>query len=174
MDLPEVWKTYDGAVLTLRRLGESDTQNLIAFVRGLSVPARYFRFGQGDYGPSLDQALQVCRLDPEQGVHLIVVTPGDAGETVVGSARYVIQPDRSSCEFVVVVADKWNHHGIGHQLMNTLLSCAKSQGLQKMYGHVLGSNLDMLQFVKACGFEISDSPEGPWLKIARIDLQPLA
>jgi acetyltransferase len=174
MDSLKVWKADDETVLTLRRLNESDTQRLIAFVKGLSVTARYFRFGQGDYEPGLDDALRVCRLDPEQGVHLIVVTSGDAVETVVGSARYVIQPDRSSCEFVVVVADKWNHHGIGHQLMDALLSCAKSQGLQKMYGRVLGSNLDMLQFVKACGFEISDSPEGPWLKIARIDLQPLA
>lgn len=174
MDSLKVWKADDETMLTLRQLNESDTQRLIAFVKGLSVSARYFRFGQGDYGPSLDQALQVCRLNPEQGVHLIVVTPGDAGEIVVGSARYVIQPDRLSCEFVVVVADKWNHHGVGHQLMSALLNSAKSQGLQEMYGRVLGSNLDMLQFVKACGFEISDSPEGPWLKIARIDLQPLA
>jgi acetyltransferase len=170
MDALKAWKIDDGSVLTLRRLNESDTQRLIAFAKGLSVSARYFRFGHGDYDRGLDEALHVCRLAPEQGVHLIVVTPGNDGETVVGSARYVIEPDRSSCEFVVVVADKWNHHGIGHQLMNGLLGCARSQGLQKMVGRVLGSNLDMLQFIKACGFEISDSPESPWLKIARIDL----
>lgn len=176
MDSLKVWKADDETMLTLRQLKESDTQRLIDFVKGLSVTARYFRFGQGDYDPGLDDALRVCRLDPEQGVHLIVVTPGDAGEgeTVVGSARYVIQPDRLSSEFVIVVADKWNHHGVGHQLMSALLNSAKSQGLQKMYGRVLGSNLDMLQFVKACGFKISDSPEGPWLKIASIDLQPPA
>lgn len=173
MDGLKVWKA-DDTVLTLRQLHEADAQRLIAFVKGLSVSARYFRFGQGDYDPGLDEALQVCRLDQEQGLHLVVVTPKDAGETVVGSARYVIQPDRSSCEFVVAVADKWSHHGVGHQLMNALLGCARSRGLQKMYGRVLASNLDMLQFVKACGFELSDSPEGPWLKIASIDLQSLA
>ena len=170
MDLPKVWKTDDGTVLTLRRLGESDTQNLIAFVKGLSVSARYFRFGQGDYDPGLDDALRVCRLDQEQGLHLIVVTPKDAGETVVGSARYVIQPDRISCEFVIVVADKWNHHGVGHQLMSALLTRAKSQSLRKMYGRILASNRDMIEFVRGCGFEISDSSEGHWLKIASINL----
>lgn len=173
MDALKVWKT-DDAVLTLRQLRESDAQRLTDFVKDLSVSARYFRFGQGDYDPALDEALRACRLDQEQGLHLIVVTPKDAGETVVGSARYVIQPDRSSCEFVVVVADKWNHHGIGHQLMNALLGGARGQGLRRMYGRVLASNLDMLQFVKACGFEIADSPEGDWLKIASIDLQSLA
>lgn len=173
MDVLKVWNA-DGTVLTLRQLHEADAQRLIAFVKGLSVSARYFRFGNGDYDPGLDEVLQVCRLDQEQGLHLIVVTPTDAGESVVGSARYVIERDRSSCEFVVVVADKWSHHGVGHQLMNALLGCAKSQGLRKMYGRVLASNLDMLQFVRACGFGIADSPEGPWLKIASIDLQALA
>jgi len=75
---------------------------------------------------------------------------------------------------VIVVADKWNHHGVGHQLMSALLNSAKSQSLRKMYGRILASNLDMIEFVRGCGFEISDSPEGPWLKIASIDLQPLA
>jgi acetyltransferase len=164
----------DGTILTLRRLDESDTERLLAFVRGLSVSARYFRFGQGDYDPELDGALRACRLDRAQGLHLVVVAPADAGETVVGSARYVIEDDRSSCEFAVVVADQWNHHGVGHQLMDALLDGAKGQGLRKMVGRVLASNLDMLQFARACGFEVSDSPEGPWLKVASLDLQSLA
>lgn len=170
MDSLKTWKTDDGTVLTLGHLDESDTQSLIAFVKGLSVSARYFRFGQGDYEPSQEATLQACRLEPEQGVHLIATVSQDAGEVVVGSARYVIQPDRTSCEFVIVVADKWSHHGVGHQLMNALLDCAKSQDLRKMYARVLGSNLDMLEFVRSCGFEISISPEGDWLNIASINL----
>ena len=169
MDAPKRWNV-GGTVLTLRRLNESDTEKLVAFVKGLSVSARYFRFGQGDYDPGLDEALRVCRPDPDQGLHLVVVAPTDAGEAIVGSARYVIQDDRSSCEFAVVVAEQWNHHGVGHQLMDALLDGAKSQGLKGMVGRVLASNPDMLQFVKACGFEVSDSPEGPWLKVASIDL----
>jgi acetyltransferase len=167
---PEVWNSEDGSVLTLRRLNDSDAENLIAFVRNLSVSARYFRFGQGDYDPGLGESLKVCQLRPDEGMHLVVLTTGDTGEQIVGSARYVIQPDRSSCEFVIVVADKWGHHGVGHRLMHALLECAKSQGLQKMVGRILGSNRDMLQFVRGCGFTISDSAEGDWMKIASIDL----
>jgi len=51
---------------------------------------------------------------------------------VIGSARYVIPPDRTSCEFVIVVADKWKHHGVGHHLMSALFDCAKSQGIDKL------------------------------------------
>ena len=167
--LPKVWNADDGTLCTLRRLAESDSQALIAFVKSLSFAARYFRFGDADYDPGED-ALKACSLAPEQGVHLIVVTPQDGRDIVIGSARYVIQPDRKSCEFVIVVADKWNHHGLGRELMGALFDCAKSQGISKMYGSVLQSNRDMIEFVRGCGFEITDSPEGDWLKIVTINL----
>lgn len=170
LDFPEVWKAEDGSALTLRRLDDSDAEKLIAFVRNLSVSARYFRFGQGDYEPGLDESLRVCQLRHDEGLHVVVLTTGDTGEQIVGSARYVIEPDRSSCEFVIVVADKWGHHGIGHRLMNALLDCAKDQGLQRMVGRILASNRDMLQFVSGLGFAISDSAEGDWIKTASIDL----
>lgn len=170
MDLPEAWKTEDGSALTLRRLEESDAEKLIAFVRGLSVAARYFRFGSGDYDPGLDETLRYCRLRHDEGTHLIVLTSTERGEQIVGSARYVIQPDRSSCEFVIVVADTWGHHGVGHRLIDALLGCAKAQGLQKMHGRILASNRDMLRFVGGVGFAISDSAEGDWMKIASLDL----
>ena len=94
--------------------------------------------------------------------------PALARPQVNGSARYVIQVDRTSCEFVIVVADKWSHHGIGHELMGALIDSAKRQGLRKMWGRILASNLDMLAFVRGQGFEISDSPDGAWQKIASI------
>lgn len=171
VDFPATWKSEDGCVLTLRHLDESDAEQLIAFVRNLSVSARYFRFGQGDYEPGLDESLRVCTLRHDEGLHVVVLTTGDAGEQIVGSARYVIQPDRSSCEFVIVVADKWGHHGIGHRLMSVLIDCARSQSLKKMIGRILASNLDMLQFVGGLGFTLSDSTEGGWIKIASIDLE---
>ncbi|MEW6118824.1 MAG: GNAT family N-acetyltransferase [Pseudomonadota bacterium] len=143
----------------------------MTFVRGLSVSARYFRFGDGDYDPLRDSALHDCLLKPEQGVHLVAVSLQGVNEVVVGSARYVIQPDGGSCEFGIVVADSWSHHGVGHRLMTALLECAREQGLASMYGRILASNLDMLAFVAGCGFDIGNSPEGAWVKIARIGLQ---
>lgn len=54
--------------------------------------------------------------------------------------------------------------------MDALLAYAKNQGLQKMYGRILGSNREMLQFVIGYGFEVSDSADGDWMKIASINL----
>ena len=168
MDMPTITTTDDGALLTVRRLVESDTDKLIAFVKALSVSARYFRFGQGDYNDDLEEALHACVMNPDRGAHLIAVASPGPDEVVIGSARYVTQADRTSCEFVIVVADKWSHHGIGHELMGALIDSAKRQGLGKMWGRILASNLDMLAFVRGQGFEISDSPDGAWQKVASI------
>jgi acetyltransferase len=168
MDMPTITTTDDTTLLTVRRLAESDTGKLIAFVKALSVSARYFRFGQGDYNDDLEEALQACVMNPDRGAHLIAVASLGPDEVVIGSARYVIQADRTSCEFVIVVADKWSHHGIGHELMGALIDSAKRQGLGKMWGRILASNLDMLAFVRGQGFAISDSPDGAWQKIASI------
>jgi len=65
-------------LFTLRQLGESDFQGLIAFARSLSFAALYFRFE--DYDPGQKKALQACTLiPPEQGVRLIVVRSQDGG-----------------------------------------------------------------------------------------------
>lgn len=170
MGMPKITTTDDGTLLTVRRLAESDTGKLIAFVKALSVSARYFRFGQGDYTDDLEEALHACVMNPDRGAHLIAVASPGPDEVVIGSARYVIQTDRTSCEFVIVVADKWSHNGIGRELMVALIDSAKRQGLRKMWGRILASNLDMLAFVRGQGFEISDSPDGAWQKIASITL----
>lgn len=155
----------------IRPLLETDLPKLFDFIRGLSFAARYFRFGHGDYDPGQMGAPRDCLLAPEQGLHLIAVSPAEDGEAVVGSARYVIQPDRTRCEFALVVADDWKHHGLGHRLMQALQDHARERGMRILFGYILESNLDMLEFVRTCGFEIGDSAEGPWQKLATLHLQ---
>ncbi|OYY61729.1 MAG: hypothetical protein B7Y50_03315 [Hydrogenophilales bacterium 28-61-11] len=85
------------------------------------------------------------------GHDLVVVASQADGDSIVGSAHYVIQPVRTGCEFVIVVADRWSHHGIGHQLMRALFACAKSQGIARRFGRVLGSNRDMIHVCTGMG-----------------------
>jgi acetyltransferase len=88
-------------------------------------------------------------------------------DNVIASARYVIQSD-TCCEFALAVTDSWKHHGVGHQLINALIESAKCRGIKEMYGKILCSNLEMIEFVRGCGFEVSDSNKGSWLKIATL------
>ncbi len=69
-------------------------------------------------------------------------------------ARYIINPDGESCEFVLVVADAWQHKGISHRLMNALMDVARNKGLRQMEGTVAADNRTMLNLVATLGFRV--------------------
>jgi acetyltransferase len=88
-------------------------------------------------------------------------------ETEIGVARYVINPDGESCEFALVVADAWQHKGIGHRLMDALIDIARDKGLKTMEGEVLGSNRNMLGLVTELGFSVSEGDEPSIRKVVK-------
>jgi len=167
--LPIVLSTEDGTVLKIQHISTNHFSCLSTFVRSLSFSTRYFRFGNGDFNPSEEEVLRECNPNPQECVHLLVMVDQSDQEQVIGSARYVIQSE-VSCEFAIAVADSWKHHGVGHLLMQALMESAKSRGIKEIYGRILGSNLGMIEFVRGCGFEIMNSAEGSWLKIATLSL----
>jgi acetyltransferase len=160
----------DGTELTLRHINAGDVKILNSFVRGLSFGTRYFRYGQGDLEFTEDEFLRICSPNPRECVHLLVVKPDRAVETVVASARIVFEEEGTACEVAITVADTWQLHGIGKRLMNALFGQAKARGHTEMYGRILGTNRRMIEFMRRCGFDINNGPEGPSLKIARIGL----
>jgi acetyltransferase len=168
--LPTAWKTDDGTVLMLRHISAHDVCQLASFVRELSFGTRYFRFGSADFAPSEDEILRVCTPDPQECVHLLVWMNENGKRKVMGSARYVVQSD-TRCEFAIAVSDSWKHHGVGYRLMNALIEIARSRrGIKQMYGNILRTNLVVSEFIEGCGFEIADSEEGDWLKVATLSL----
>ncbi len=150
----ERWTTKDGNALTLRAIASSDVDIARAFTAALSFGTRYFRFGRGDFMPSEAELEQLCNPDPSRRIQLVVVTGSGASETMVASARCVYEPGRDDCEFATVVLDGWQGHGIGRRLMHQLMAEARARGLRTMRGQVLGSNVPMLAFMAALGFEI--------------------
>jgi acetyltransferase len=86
---------------------------------------------------------------------LIAVVEEGGKETQIGVARYIINPDGRSCEFAIVISDKWQRQGLAHQLMRHLVDTARSHGLRTMEGDILRNNTDMLRLATKLGFSIS-------------------
>ena len=87
---------------------------------------------------------------------------GEEEELAVG--RYITNVDRRSCEFALVVSDRWQRKGIGHRLMHMLMEIARNRGLEEMRGEVLSNNHKMLELMKSLGFRISVDPEDSGIK----------
>ena len=108
------------------------------------------RFTQVDYDREL--ALVALPREPQGGV----------GEDFVAVARYVLAGDDALAEFAIVVADAWQHRGVGRALMQRLMDVARANGVTRLEGAVLRANASMLRFATSLGFTArvdADSPD---------------
>ncbi|HEY0719931.1 MAG TPA: bifunctional acetate--CoA ligase family protein/GNAT family N-acetyltransferase [Gammaproteobacteria bacterium] len=154
----------DGTDLTIRPIRPEDAEIEQAFVRGLSERTKYLRFMQtlDELTPAM--LARFTQIDYDREMALIAVVEVSGGEVEIGVARYIINPDGKSCEFAIVVADPWQHHGIAHRLMAQLMEPARERGLEVMEGEVLASNHEMLALARVMGFTIRDLPDDPAIR----------
>jgi acetyltransferase len=151
----------DGTDMVIRPIRPEDAELEQDFVRNLSEQAKYFRFMQTIDELSPLMLARFTQIDYNREMALIAVLESYGREKQIGVTRYSINPDGRSCEFAIVVADKWQRQGIAHLLMQRLISTARSHGLQIMEGDVLATNNDMLTLAAKLGFTITPSGEDP-------------
>jgi acetyltransferase len=153
------WQLSDGTDLTIRPIRPEDAEIEQAFVRGLSERTKYFRFMQtlDELTPAM--LARFTQIDYDREMALIAVVEQNGVEVEIGVARYITNPDAKSCEFAIVVADDWHHHGIAHRLMERLMEPARERGLEVMEGEVLANNHEMLLLARMMGFTVTEVPD---------------
>jgi acetyltransferase len=154
----------DGTVLALRPIRPEDAEIERRFVAGLSEETRYFRFFYRLHELTPAMIGRFTQVDYDREIALLALTsdpeaPG--GQSIVGIARFIANPDFASAEFAVVVADAWQRRGVASELMKALIGCARRKGLRTLHGIVLRSNQKMLQFVQRLGFVVHEDAEDP-------------
>ena len=161
----------DGTAVTLRPIRPDDAELEQAFVRNLSDESRYYRFMDTVRELSPKMLSHFTRVDYDRHMALIVVTDRNNRETQIAVARYVADDDRRGCEFAIVVADAWQHKGVGTQLMQALMAAARASGIRVMHGEVLASNHKMLQFMTRVGLSSHFDEQDPHTMRVEINLQ---
>jgi acetyltransferase len=154
----------DGSVLHVRPIRPEDADLEREFVHGLSEQTRYYRFfyRMSELSPAM--LARFTQVDYDRELALVALAAAEdhaPAQRFVGVARYIANPDRTSAEFAVVVADAWQRRGVARVLMRGLIVCAKRRGLERMVGTVLRVNEPMLAFVRSLGFTVADDPEDP-------------
>lgn len=159
----ETWTLDDGEKLTLRHMAHGDAIKEQNFVRKLSVESRYLRFHGSIKELNKDDLERFTNPDPLDEEALIILHQVESSQEEIGVARFIIDPDGEGCEFAIVVADEWQHRGLGAKLMKSLINHAQARGLKRIYGSVLKDNPGMLRFINGLGFEETIDPDDPSL-----------
>ena len=154
-------RLFDGRGVTIRPIRPDDDAGERDFLNRLSGESRYLRFHKWVQAPSDTLVHFLTDVDYDRHMaYVCTVARGDR-EELVGEARYVMNQDGTSCEFGVLIGDAWHKTGIAGLLMEALIETAREKRLTSMEGLVLRSNVAMLRFARALGFEILDAPEDP-------------
>jgi acetyltransferase len=167
-DLVAEWTLADGTAVAARPIRPEDAEMEQAFVRNLSERTRYFRFMNSVRELTPSMLMRFTQIDYDREMAFVCVHGGEDREEEVAVARYVTNPDGRTCEFAIVVADAWQHKGLGRRLLETLIAVARSRGLEVMIGHILAQNEPMLGLCVKLGFRIGDHPEDSTVRRATL------
>lgn len=164
------WTAADGTPVTIRPIQPEDREIELAFVQGLSSSSKYLRFFSivKDLSPQLLDRFTQVNFPSEMAFIATVQTSG--GEEEIGVARYAPGNTESTAEFAVVVADDWQGHGVGRQLMQHLFVVAEDAGFERIEGAVLKANSQMIRFCRELGFAVNAYPDDAQLVLVAKDL----
>jgi acetyltransferase len=127
-----------------------------AFVRNLSDEARYFRFMTRLSDLPEAMAERFTTIDYIGHLARVAELFTDAGEAMVGEARYVVDAgDAAACEFAVAVADAWHGMGLARILLTRLVDHAAACGIRRMSGDTVATNEAMIALAKRTGFAVA-------------------
>ena len=102
---------------------------------------------------------RLTQIDYDREMAFVLVPSG--GETILGVARLVTNPDNISAEFGIAVASDLHRRGLGRLLLTRLVEYARTRGLSELVGDVLRENVAMLALAAKLGFTAhpGESPE---------------
>jgi acetyltransferase len=152
---------FDGRKVHIRPVRASDAAMEQDFVRHLSPDSRYARFMATLRELPPGKLKYLTDVDYEHHLALVATIEEGGQEIEVGSARYVLDPSGTNCEFAVTVDDAWQGSGVAGMLMFAIIDVARARGLKTMDGLVLASNHKMLKFARQLGFSQERVPDDP-------------
>ena len=171
----QVWPLRGGGEYNLRPIHPDDASMLQDFVRHLSPESRYFRFVSRMNELPASMLSRFTLIDYDREMALVAVhrerrvsAEGESSESsrIVGVSRYITNPDRTSCEFSLVISDDFKGQGLGSRLMLSIMQVAREKGLSEIEGLILANNPNMLKLMKSLGFAIKPFAEDPDFKLA--------
>ncbi len=159
----------DGTVITIRPARLDDSDIIQDFIRHLSSELQHLNYMENfkDLPASMLQTL--TQVDYKRTMIVIATYRVNEKENVIGLVHYRTEPDGTSCEFDMIVADAWQNRGVGTQLTKAFIKAAVESGLKSIKIIILASNISGLALARRYGFVVSNSDD-PTVKIVTKNL----
>ena len=139
----------------VRPIRPDDAERLVAFHEHLSPHSVYLRFFT--FHPTLSKG-EVERFTTVDYVDRLALV-ATVDDRVIAVGRYDRAPGETEAEVAFVVADEYQHHGIGSLLLDLLARAAWQRGVEVFRAETLAENGAMLEVFRHAGFPVTSSIE---------------
>ncbi|GBO52563.1 hypothetical protein APA_232 [Pseudanabaena sp. lw0831] len=160
------WESLKGDRLTIRPIRPEDEPLMVQFHQSLSEESVYLRYA---HMVKLKQRIaherltRICFIDYDREMLLVADSKNlqTSEHEILAVARLSKLHGTTEAEFALIVSDRYQHQGLGTELLRRLLEVGKEEKLSAIVGYILNSNDKMQSICRNLGFQLHpDRQEG--------------
>ena len=153
------WKTNNGTDVTIRPIRPEDEPLMVKFHQALSSQSVYLRYFQPlklSTRTTHERLTRICFIDYDREMALVAEyrQPTNDQSEIVAVGRLSKLHGIDKAEAAVVVADQFQHQGIGTELYRRLIEIARSEHLSAISSTILAENHGMRALCDKLGFKM--------------------
>lgn len=160
-------ETMTGVTVHLRPIRPDDNSYLNEFHEHLSPQSVYRRFFFAHPRLSPAETEKFTHVDYADRLALVA----EHGDRLVAVGRYERIPGTADAEVAFIVADDFQHQGIGTILLEQLAGAAWKKGITVFVAEALSENREMLEVFMRSGFHVTSSTSYGTVSV-RFPIQP--
>ena len=144
-----------GTQFVIRPIRPEDEPALAVFHAQLSEETVRARYGT-DLGlaerTAHERLTRICFVDYDREIALVAEAPLGDATVVAGVARLSRVSESADQELSLVVADAWQHRGIGRELLRSAIAVARAEGSRGIVARLSPENTPMKSLLAETGF----------------------
>jgi acetyltransferase len=169
------WTIQDGSEAVIRPIRPEDEPLMVQFHETLSdstVYLRFFHMEKLDFRIAHDRLIRKCFIDYDREMVLVAdrTDPRTSRHDLLGVVRLTRQQAREDAELGILVTDRYQHIGLGTELVRRLIDVARNEKVQRIIAHILNENSAMLALARHFHFQFTNGQE-PTAVIAILNLE---
>ena len=159
------WMLRDGTPVLLRPMKPEDEPLVSDFLGKCSEETIYFRYFRLIKKWTHEMLIRFTQNDYDREMGLMAIGQPPGPEIMLGVSRLVMEANRETAEFAVIIADPWQGKGLGPKLLEEVIAIARERGVKLLWGEVLATNQPMLDMVKRLGFSLTRQIESQTFRV---------
>jgi acetyltransferase len=166
----ELVSLADGTNIRLRAIRPEDEPAWKDLLSRSSTESLWKRFRYVFKEATHEMASRFCFVDYDRELAICAEADG-ASPLLVAIARLVADPDHEQADYGVLVADAFQHRGLGSLLTRKCIEIGRRWGLKQITGETTADNLAMIRIFRELGFKMDYRPTVQAV-LARLKLSP--